>query len=102
MKLLNQSGKKDGRALIVDPKYIIKGGVFLQHDIEKTKAYFNPQTRIEFEEKYGKSLLKMYPDLLMQLDEQTEKPVDPDEVKKVKKVRKVVKAVKAVKKAKKR
>ena len=91
MKLFNSSAKKNGRALIIDPKFIIKGGSFQEHDREKTRAYFNPQTRIEVTDAYGKVLVRMYPDLIMQLDE-TNTPIE----KVTKKVSKKVAAKKVV------
>ena len=102
MKLYNQSSKKDGRALILDPKKVIKGGSFLAHDHMKERKYFNPRDTIEVEEAYGKMLLKMYPDMVMRTDEKE----DDDEpvAKKKKIIKKAAKKVakKTVKKAKKR
>ena len=96
MKLYNKSGK-NGRAIIIDPKLVIKGGRFLDHDHAKERVYFDPETRIEVQDDYGKKILAMYSGIVMQLDEHNA-PIEPE--KKVKKT--VKKAIKKVKKTKKR
>lgn len=88
------------RSYIVDPKQVVKGGVFRSNDLEKKFMYIEPKAKFEVTDEYGKKLMAMYPDQFMQLDE-TGKPLDPP-VKKVKAKKKKVIVKKTAKKTKKR
>lgn len=91
MKIYNQ-GK---RAIIIDPKYVIKGGRFLDTDREKKRVYIDPKAKIDVTDDYSKKLLSMYPKELMNLSEFAESPVKKEVKKKIKKtVKKPIKTSK--------
>jgi hypothetical protein len=66
------------RSYIVDPKKVIKGGVYRKEDFQKQWMYIEPKAKFEVQDAYGKQLMGMYPNQFMELDGEGKASFEPE------------------------